>query len=330
MARYSVLLLLFLCSCDSANSPDATPPLSEDSILVHLDFLADDSLYGRGSGTEYERQAAEYIRDAFVEYGLAPGVPGYLQTFVFEDGLSMMTSTALPVAADGAQNAQLSSQNVIAVLNGSGDLAGQWVVLGAHYDHIGFERVAEDSIVIYNGADDNASGTSLLLEVARYLEHYLTQGVARNLGHRSILFQAYGAEELGLVGSTYFVQHPTVPMDSITSMVNLDMVGRMRSETLIALNSSTSPRWVPLLSEHNEDDLNIVFPEGASGRSDHYPFYLANKPVIFLYTGTHDEYHQPDDDVWRINTDGMVKIGNLVVATLLDLVVRLDPPSFTN
>jgi len=312
MRRLLVLPLLLFFACDTFSGPEATEPLSVDSLLAHLNFLADDSLYGRGSGSEYELEAAEYIRDAFDGYGLTPGVPGWLQDFTFETGASLAPQ----------------SQNVLGVLPGQGALNDQWVILGAHYDHVGFTQVTADSIVIYNGADDNASGTALMLEVARYLSHYFTQGVARSHDRRSVMFQAYGAEEVGLVGSTYFVQNPTVSMDSIVAMVNLDMVGRMRSEILIALSSATSLLWEPLLTERNENGLRIEFPLGVSGRSDHYPFYHANKPVIYLYTGTHDEYHRPEDDVWRVNTDGMVKIGDLVVAVLLDLVVRPEPPTF--
>ena len=322
MKKLLLFPLLMLCACDAFSGPEATESISTDSLLAHLNFLAGDNLYGRGSGTEYELEAAEYVRDAFDGYGLSPAVSGWFQNFTFDTGPSLVS----PVGS--IQEQAVPSQNVLGVIPGQGSLSGQWVIIGAHYDHVGFAQVTPDSIVIYNGADDNASGTALLLELARYLSHYFTQGVARSLDRRSLMFHAYGAEEAGLLGSNYFVDNPTVSMDSITAMVNLDMVGRMRGNSVIAHGASSSPLWAILLTERNDHNLNIVLPATMSGRSDHYPFYEAGKPALFLYTGTHDEYHQPDDDVYLLNTDGMVMIGDLTIAVLLDLMVRDDPPTF--
>ncbi len=322
MKKLLLFPLLMLCACDTFSGPEATESISTDSLLAHLNFLAGDSLYGRGSGTEYELEAAEYVRDAFDGYGLSPAVSGWFQNFTFDTGSSL----ASPAVA--VQEQAVPSQNVLGVIPGQGSLSGQWVIVGAHYDHVGFTQVTPDSIVIYNGADDNASGTALLLELARYLSHYFTQGVARSLDRRSLMFHAYGAEEAGLLGSSYFVDNPTVSMDSITAMVNLDMVGRMRGNSVTAHGASSSPLWATLLTERNDHNLNIVFPARMSGRSDHYPFYEAGKPALFLYTGTHDEYHQPDDDVYLINTDGMAMLGDLTIAVLLDLMVRDAPPTF--
>ena len=353
MKKLLLFPLLMLCACDAFSGPEATESINTDSLLVHLNFLAGDSLYGRGSGTEYELEAAEYVRDAFDGYGLSPAVSGWFQDFTFDTGprlvspqtvealssdpesvgagwIGPVSETALSTSSStvAVQEQAVPSQNVLGVIPGQGSLSGQWVIIGAHYDHVGFTQVTPDSIVIYNGADDNASGTALLLELARYLGHYFTQGVARSLDRRSLMFHAYGAEEAGLRGSSYFADNPTVSMDSITAMVNLDMVGRMRGNSVTAHGASSSPLWATLLTERNDHNLNIGFPSSMSGRSDHYPFYEAGKPALFLYTGTHDEYHQPDDDVYLINTDGMVLLGDLTIAVLLDLMVRDDPPTF--
>ena len=272
MKKLIVLPLFLLAACDGLSGPEATESLNADSLLAHLNFLADDSLYGRGSGTEYELEAAEYIRDAFDGYGLTSGVAGWFQSFSFETGLSLVapaemeeltgdpgmagagwigatSKTALSAGSSSAavQEQALPSQNVLGVIPGQGSLSGQWVILGAHYDHVGFTQVTPDSIVIYNGADDNASGTSLLLELARYLGHYFTQGVARSLDRRSLMFQAFGAEEVGLRGSRYFVDNPTVSIDSIAAMVNLDMIGRMRANRVTAHGAA---RWPPPSSAH--------------------------------------------------------------------------------
>jgi Zn-dependent M28 family amino/carboxypeptidase len=308
--RFLLVLTLAVWACDGGLSPEPTEFLSETAFLEHLSFLADDSLYGRGSGSPYEREAAEYIRDRFSEYGLTPGVPGFLQDFSAE------------VRRDSST---LTSQNVLGVLPGTGDLAGQWVVLGAHYDHLGYDVVSQDSLDIYNGADDNASGTSLLLETARYLSHYFAQGSGGGRDRRSIMFQAYGAEEPGLLGSSHFVEYPTVPMDSVVAMVNLDMVGRMQNNVLIVLGATTAPRWDDVLDAANEAALQFEYGNAGLGRSDQYPFLVQGTPVLYFTTGLHDEYHTPEDDVWRLNQAGMVLLGDLVARVVSELAVRAEP-----
>ena len=346
MKRLSIVVLLLLAGCDLSSGPEATDPITEDALLEHLNYLADDSLYGRGSGTEYELEAAEYIRDEFDSYGLVPGVAGWFQSFSYQSGPALAPAGepvdnnaefgsgwdglrgASGFAPETVQEQETPSQNVLGVIPGQGALSEQWVILGAHYDHIGFTRVTDDSIIIFNGADDNASGTTVLLEVARYLAHYFNEGVARSLDRRSLMFQAYGAEEVGLRGSRYFVENSTMPLDSITAMVNLDMVGRLRGGELYALGGSSSPLWEPLLRERNEDNLQFVIPVNTTGRSDHAPFYEREIPVLFFYTGTHEQYHDPDDDVWLLNTTGMVTVADLTIAVLADLLVRPEPPTF--
>ena len=217
-----LLLLLVFPACDddpaspAGNGSSSVPPapLGASALLDHLNVLAHDSLFGRRAGSEWEWKAAEYIRDEFIEYGLEPGAPGYFQAFT------------ISVPVDGQSG--LASQNVLGVLPGVGALADEWVILGAHYDHVGADTVS-GSVVVYNGADDNASGTALMLEVARYLSEYVAAGMADDRDRRSIMFQAYGSEEVGLIGSTYFCAQPTVAMEEITAMVNLDMVGRLRN-----------------------------------------------------------------------------------------------------
>jgi len=308
-----LLLSLLLAACDSSppsapEAPPFDPLLSETALLDHLNFLAADSLYGRGVGSEHERRAAEYIRDRFQEHGLEPGDTSYLQT------------VPLPFPVNGQTGA--TSQNVLGVLPGEGRLAGQWLILGAHYDHLGFQWVSADWVIVYNGADDNASGTALMLEVAHYLSDQLA-GVRGVDGRRSIMFQAYGAEEAGLIGSDYFCEHPTVPMDSIVAMLNLDMVGRLRDNVLILVGTSSSAEWTDLVAAANgTSSLWFGLDDALLGRSDQACFYQRQRPVLFLHTGLHDEYHTPYDDVWLINTQGMLRVGNLAIALLQDLAVR--------
>jgi hypothetical protein len=336
MKRFIAIALLFgLLGCEDANAPQPTERISADALLAHLGFLAGDSLYGRGAGSPHELIAAEYIRDAFVDAGLDPGIPGYLQTFSFVNGsFDVAAHTLAPQESGDRATATavladtLISQNVLAVLPGRGDLAGQWVILGAHYDHLGWHQVTEDSIVIYNGADDNASGTALMLEIARYLTDYLTFGAGETFDHRSIMFQAYGAEELGLIGSSYFTANPTVPMDSIVAMINLDMVGRLRDDKLIMGGALTSGRWNVLLVELNEDSLNLEYNDDGLARSDQYPFFQSRKPVLFFHTGLHSDYHRASDDTEFVYLDGMVEVGRLALSVLFNVAIGTEPPAF--
>lgn len=320
--RLTILLLgLAIAACDSSPAaPDAdetpevdTSRIGSGALLDHLNFLAADSLYGRRTGSEYERRAAVYIRDLFVEIGLEPGASSYFQQFT------------IPVVVDGQTG--LVSQNVLGMLRGRGQLSGQWVILGAHYDHLGYDA-GSDPVVVYNGADDNASGTALMLEIARYLSTYYSDEANGQPDRRSIMFQAYGAEEVGLIGSFYFCGQPTVAMDSVVAMINLDMVGRLRDNELGLIGLTSSPDWNTALSGTNTESLSLIVIDGLLNRSDQYCFYQRKKPVLFLHTGLHPEYHTPLDDVALINGAGMVRVGNLAINVMLGLIHRSDRLAF--
>ena len=316
----TALTALSLTACDSSETivepPDEPeePPvvdivIEEDSILLHLNALADDSMMGRGAGTIYERQAAQYIRARFIEYGLADGAADYFQ--IFTSGVD-------------------TSQNVIGVVPGQGRLAGQWIVMGAHYDAVGFTWITPDSVEVNNGADDNASGTALIVELARGWAARAAAHADYEVERRSLMFHAYGAEERGLIGSKHFCSHPLVPMDSVVAMLNFDMVGRLQQRGALEVRGvSSSEDWGSLLQAANDGALPLEYPEGALNRSDQYCFYQAEKPVLMFHTGGHDDYHTPSDDVHLIDTAGMVEIGDLSAAVLDSLVVDPEPPLFT-
>jgi hypothetical protein len=306
--RWIGLLGVVALGCADVGSPRTTQPITADALLAHIEVLADDSLRGRGAGTPHELQAAEYIRAELHAYGLAPGVSDFLQTFPIDHGQS--------------PDAGPSSQNVLATIPGRGELSGQWIVVGAHYDHLGWRQVTADSVTIFNGADDNASGTALMLELARYLEHYFSEGEGQAGDRRSIMFHAYGAEEIGLVGSRYFCQGPTVPLDSVVAMVNLDMVGRLEQNGLTLIGSSTAAFWPDLVSAANTGGLSFQFSDQYLGGSDHWCYYDAGRPVMFFFTNLHTEYHTPFDDVWLIDGEGMVDVGGLALRVLLELAMR--------
>ncbi len=317
MKRLLVLFLLAgVISCeDEPYAPGGDGELTIDPpdlpnpvvLLTHLNALAHDTMQGRRAGSIHEEKAAVYVRAEFQEYGLEPAVPGYLQEFT------------IPIPVDGQSG--LESQNVLAVLPGSGELADQWVIVGAHYDHMGVGTGG----VVYNGADDNGSGTALVLEAARYLSEYVEAGLSGERDRRSVMFQTYGAEEVGLIGSTYFCSNASVPLPSITAMVNLDMVGRLRQDTLILIGTSSSVGWQPLIEEAGGGQFDLIITDEAVNRSDQYCFFANGRPVMFVHTGTHAEYHTPADDVVTLNMDGMVRVGEFTIAALLDLMFRAEP-----
>jgi hypothetical protein len=196
--------------------------------------------------------------------------------------------------------------NVVARLSAKADskTAGEYVVVGAHYDHLGMGGTsasrAPGTRAIHHGADDNASGTSLLLDVARRLSK-LADKPSRN-----IVFMAFGAEELGTLGSRHWVEHPPVAMTSIVAMINADMVGRMRERTLVVDGTGTSAAWPELLQKANDGlSLNLKLGAEGFGASDHASFTGARVPVAFLFTGVHDDYHLPSDTADKIDVGGI-------------------------
>lgn len=317
--RFTIALTVLLAlgaplGCDSPSGPDLDSPLSASNVRRHLETLAADDMRGRRAGSDYERRAADYIRARFRDYDLLPGADGYLQGF--------------PVgrAVDGRTG--LRSQNVIGVVLGAGSLAEEVVVVGAHYDHLGW-ITAGDSVVVFNGADDNASGTALLIELSRVMSGAVRRPELNGRDRRSIVFQAFGAEEVGLVGSFYYCDHPTVPMDRIIAMLNFDMVGRFGPQGLFLMGASSSPDWTELVADANDEMLPIVYTDEALNRSDQYCFYQSRTPVLFFHTGLHNQYHTPRDDVSLIDVDGMVTVGELAMDVLLELILTPSPPSYT-
>ena len=208
-------------------------------------------------------------------------------------------------------------KNVIAVLEGEGPHADETIVIGAHYDHLGWGgpgSAAPGVKEIHNGADDNGSGTTVLLQVARQLAER-----GRKLPRR-IVFIAFTGEERGLVGSARYVRNPLYPIDSTVAMLNLDMVGRLKDEKLIVHGTGTATEFDALVDRFAEPSgFQITKKPGGFGPSDHSSFYAASVPVLFFFTGSHKDYHRPSDDYDKLNIDGMRRIADLVaqVATTL-------------
>lgn len=217
------------------------------------------------------------------------------------------------------------SVNLVGAVEGTDpDLSDQYVVVGAHYDHLGWGgggSLAPDTVAIHNGADDNASGTSGLLELAQWFSEHPQK--------RSVVFAAFGAEELGLLGSAALADEPPFPLESVAAMVNMDMIGRLKDTTLVVGGAGTSSIWKEMVSEMaGQFDLSPKFDDAGYGSSDHQSFYLKDIPVLFLFTGTHENYHRPSDDWDLINADGEERVVRLAAEIIAELTSRSSRPDF--
>jgi hypothetical protein len=326
-----VALLAVGAACSDAVGPEEAPTPSEIGVTIaalrgHVEALAHDSMCGRFVGTAYERQAAAYIARQFERAGLAPrgttgSVPAsYLQSVT----IGPLPRDPPPPTDRCSSEAVVESQNVIGALPGAGALAGQWVVIGAHYDHVGW-REEGGLTVVFNGADDNASGTAVVVEAGKLLAAWVAGHPEAATNRRSIMFQAYGAEEIGLFGSRQFALTPTVPGDSIYAMLNLDMVGRLRNGSLIIAGQTTSSDWGPVLLASRPDGVTFAFDDGAIDRSDQWSFIsFLQVPALHFFTGLHADYHTPADDPPLLNYDGMTRVTRLALGVLWDLATRTD------
>lgn len=270
------------------------PMLAQD-----IQYLASDRLQGRGIGSAGADSAAEYIAKRFKELGLrqVPSLSGWFQPFT--------VSPDAP-AVKGTNLGGMTGRNVVGMLPGTDKrLAGEYIVIGAHYDHLGLGgrgSLDPDSVgVPHNGADDNASGVVALLEAARRLS------LARP--GRSVLFLAFSGEEHGLLGSAAYVKAPAVPNDSVVAMLNFDMVGRLREDKLVVYGVETAREWRALLDSLNATAHFALAAQGDGyGPSDHTSFTIVKRPVLHFFTGTHEDYHRTTDDWQKINLAGIEKI----------------------
>jgi peptidase M28-like protein/PDZ domain-containing protein len=198
--------------------------------------------------------------------------------------------------------------------------ASKTVVIGAHYDHLGYGEDNNSMLrtgekLIHNGADDNASGTAALMELARMLK-------SAKLKNNNYLFVTFSGEELGLFGSKYFVENPTIDLKLVNYMINLDMVGRLNdsSKTITIGGYGTSPQWANLIKTNKKSPLQIRIDSSGTGPSDHTSFYRKDIPVLFYFTGLHSDYHKPTDDFDKINYRGELT----VIKHIFNVIETLD------
>jgi hypothetical protein len=223
-------------------------------------------------------------------------------------------------------------KNVVGVLPGSGPLANETVVIGAHYDHLGYGgsgSLAAGVKAIHHGADDNASGTTALIELARRF------GEDKNRQGRRLVFIAFSGEELGLLGSKHYVDHPLFPLESTVAMVNMDMVGRLSVDPktekgkLEIGGTGTAKDFDALIDKLNAKyGFDVKKNKSGVGPSDHTSFYLKNVPVFFLFTGLHKQYHKPSDTVDLINFAGMKRITDMTEELVRGLATESPRPEY--
>ena len=300
------VLLLSICyafiHCNSNINP-------KNKIQDDVIFLASDDLEGRQTGTKGEKIAANYISNRFIQLGLSPkGTDGYLQLFSFKSKTNPHEEIKFTENGDG----RITGNNVIGFLDNT---AENTIVIGAHYDHLGYGgegSLYKDSIkAVHNGADDNASGVAVMLHLATILKDKNT--------NNNYLFIAFSGEEMGLLGSNYFVKNPTIDTKKISYMINMDMVGRMKKDTTLAVyGTGTSPIFKQVLKSHN-DNFKLIQHESGVGPSDHTSFYLADIPVLHFFTGQHEDYHKPSDDAEKLNYEGMELISDYIFDIISNL-----------
>jgi hypothetical protein len=321
----SRLILLLAVALGSASCRPATvavrAPAEADTLrmLRDVQFLASDALEGRGTGTPGNDSAAAYIAAHYGSLRLETFGGGYLQPFVAR------------VAADPHRTRidSLATQNVVGLLRGTDPvLRNQYVVIGAHFDHLGRSAASaldpDAADAIRNGADDNASGTAAVMELARLLTRQPTR--------RSIIFISFSGEELGLLGSSWFVNNPPIALDSVVAMLNFDMVGRLRDDRLIVYGVETAAEMRGVLASANArlaaDSLRINGVGDGFGPSDHASFYGKGLPVLHFFTDLHEDYHRASDDADKINAGGMGRVVRLAERVVREIGDRPDRLTF--
>ena len=301
----NIIFLIFLSLLTSCKQDDN----KKVKIIEDVTFLASDDLEGRQTGTEGEKKAVDYISKRFNSLGLSKkGTDGYIQPFTFKPKTTPHDEVKFDVNGDGT----ITGNNIIGFLDNK---AENTVIIGAHFDHLGYGgdgSLHRDSIkAIHNGADDNASGVAVMLNLASRLK--------KKNKNNNYLFIAFSGEEMGLLGSNYFVKNPTIDTKKVSYMINMDMVGRLKKDSTLAVyGTGTSPIFKQTLKSHN-NNFKLIQKESGVGPSDHTSFYLADIPVLHFFTGQHEDYHKPGDDSDKLNYKGMETISNYIFNIISDL-----------
>lgn len=308
------LLVLHLAVTTFAQT---TPEITVSDLKHRLEILASDSLEGRRSGTVGCDKAANYIAKEFKRIGLKPldSAKSYLQHFEFSER-----------AIDTTKKEKTKTANVVGFIQGNDKkLKNEVVIIGGHYDHLGWGgKHAMDSVkAIHYGADDNASGTAGLIELAEYFSKN------KKKLKRSLLFIAFSGEEEGLHGSIYYTKNPYLPLEKTQTMINMDMIGRMKDSILIVEGMGSSPYWKDLFSSLDTQYFKMRYKPDGVGPSDHSSFYKKNIPVLFYFTGLHKDYHKASDTKDKVNYIGMNDALKLIRSSIEKIQAKADTVPFS-
>lgn len=301
--------------------PEYNNPHSKLASVADLETKVNNAIQKGASGIVIINTREEILEPDFKPIVKAPfkSVPIYFLGKAAAVDSAQFVNAKISMAVDTA-SIKLEGHNVIGYINHK---APQTVVIGAHFDHLGYNELGgstyrkqqNEKPQIHNGADDNASGTAALIELAELLQ----KSPYRN---HNYLFIAFSGEEQGLLGSHYFVDHPTIPLTQMDYMINMDMVGRLDTlkKSFSISGTGTSPRWDSILPSISIDDLKVKYDPSGTGASDHTSFYNVGVPVLHFFTGSHADYHKPSDDWELINLPGTLQI----IKYIYTLVGKLD------
>jgi aminopeptidase YwaD len=301
-------------ACISISSPDGIHPHS--AWLAHNDLRSriDDAIKLGANAIIFYNDDPDKADDPPADFEMKLQPCSVPVVFLTKSGFAKLGQDGDPVVVHtDIIREEKTGHNVVGFINNNKPYT---VVIGAHYDHLGFG--GEGSLyrgepAIHNGADDNASGVAVLMHLATDLQHM------PNAKNNNYLFIAFSGEEKGLYGSNWWSKHPTLAIDSLNYMINMDMVGRLDSTNDVAINSiGTSPSW-PGITKLKGSNLNIKTTEGGIGPSDHTSFYLQGVPAIHFFTGSEADYHKPTDDADKVNYPGMLRIARYIEATITAL-----------
>jgi len=317
-------LTILTISCNTAQSMidrnmsriDYANTITAEELSTHLYEFADDKMEGRMTGEPGQKMAAEYLKNYYISEGIKAPKDGEYYQIIPAEYFSRMSESK-------------SSENVVAFIEGS-EKPEEIIVLSAHYDHVGMN---ED--VIYNGADDDGSGTVSLLEIAEAFQTAVNNG---NGPKRSILFLHVTGEEIGLYGSQYYTENPIFPLANTVCNLNTDMIGRIDPD------KADNPNYIYLIGsdklsqvlhdvsenvaeEYSDLELDYKFndendPNRFYYRSDHYNFAKNNIPIIFYFNGVHEDYHRPSDTPDKIEYELMAKRAQLIFQTAWEVANR--------
>ena len=303
-----------------------------NSIIVkdlkkHLQILASDSLEGRETGKQGQKKAAEYIANCFKKVGIPPyKCKTYYQKFRVKSKGHLRQRIIL-------KQKYVKGENVLGFIEGT-DLKEEVLIITAHYDHLGKKDTS-----IYNGADDNASGTSAILEIAEAFMKAKKDSVGPR---RSILIMAVSGEEKGLLGSKYYTENAIYPLEKTIANLNIDMIGRVdkyhedANYVYLIGSDRISSELHNISEEVNRKNFNIELdytfnekddPNRYYYRSDHYNFAKNNIPVIFYFNGIHEDYHKPTDTTEKIDFEKIHKITRFIFLTAWELANRNERPT---